>query len=463
MAMAIAKRHNMNSMAVTQCVFLNLLIWAGFTSGVMAQRDWIGCAFSDDAGERVFTHSTRSASAEWAWRVGSISSTGLLRLPSSYSGGATLIDANTLLVSGWDGSNGWLAEVAFSQSGSIITPSITSIMIGGIDALVIGFQPSSSMLFAVNESDRSLVGAHYTPGQAASIGPWQTLATAQQCEVLRVPFSFLRLQPLDNATGVVIAATDIYRIHGEWEAALDAAGNWTLTDLRAAQPPVSLPATWFVSAFPLLDASSSHYDVWVGGGQGAFSIVSKRTGDVAFSASHAGGPNGETFLIPVGALAYGELYFVQSAGGQQIDRSSYLSIEAIWPLASVDARMVPARVSVRPDFPTVGTDFVSWQLYWSSGQAQPSDPMLLTMLVGGWDFYSNPTAPALGLDLLAVQYGSLGVQAASWGNRGQVEFGWALAVNNPALVGLRVAMQAFGMLPTGQFISSDVIGVEMVR
>jgi hypothetical protein len=44
-----------------------------------------------------------------------------------------------------------------------------------------------------------------------------------------------------------------------------------------------------------------------------------------------------------------------------------------------------------------------------------------------------------------------------------VSFGWAIDINNPALVGLKVAVQAIGALPTGQFIVSDTVGVQLVQ
>jgi hypothetical protein len=102
-------------------------------------------------------------------------------------------------------------------------------------------------------------------------------------------------------------------------------------------------------------------------------------------------------------------------------------------------------------------------MYWTSGSPQPADPVLLTMVVGAWDFGVNPTVPALGVEILAVPFGDLGAQVAYWHNSGRVSFGWTFAVNNPSFVGLKVAMQAVGVLATGQFIVSDVAGVKLVQ
>jgi hypothetical protein len=125
--------------------------------------------------------------------------------------------------------------------------------------------------------------------------------------------------------------------------------------------------------------------------------------------------------------------------------------------------MVPAKLGIRTDFPAVGTDFVSWELYWRWASPPAYQDVLLTMVVGAWDFGFNPTVPFMGLEILAVPYGDLGAQLASWNNRGVVSFGWAIDINNPALVGLKVAVQAIGALPTGQFIVSDTVGVQLVQ
>jgi hypothetical protein len=159
------------------------------------------------------------------------------------------------------------------------------------------------------------------------------------------------------------------------------------------------------------------------------------------------------------------MYYVDSGPTSGYQRSSLFRAEAVWRRASVDPNMVPTKVGIRTDFPVVGTDFVAWELHWSSSQPQPTAPMLLTMYAGAWDYGIDPTVhvPSLGVDLLALSYGDLGAQVAYWDNRGMVSFGWAISVNNPIFVGLKVAVQAVGVLPTGQFITSDVAGVQMVQ
>jgi hypothetical protein len=123
--------------------------------------------------------------------------------------------------------------------------------------------------------------------------------------------------------------------------------------------------------------------------------------------------------------------------------------------------MVASKVDMRTDFPVANTDFISWELHWRFQTPPDFAEVLLTMVVGAWDYGINPTVPALGVEVLAVPYGDLGAQLRAWDNRGRVSFGWAINVNNPALVGLKVAAQALGALPTGQFITSDVVGVQL--
>jgi hypothetical protein len=242
----------------------------------------------------------------------------------------------------------------------------------------------------------------------------------------------------------------------------DTLGVWSVAPTSQG-PSAPIPATWFVSAYPELVNNSSEYQLWIGGGSGAFAIVEWDSRAIVFTGTHGGYPSGQAFSIPVATLNFGALYAIESVGGGAILPSAPFRAESVWPRVSVDPNMLPAKVGVRPDFPSVGTDFVSWEIFWKNAAPQPVDPMLLTMIVGGWDFGVNPTVPALGVEILAMQYGTLGVQIRSWDNRGYVSFGWGFAVDNPAFVGLKVAMQAVGMLPTGQFIVSDVAGVTLVQ
>jgi hypothetical protein len=218
---------------------------------------------------------------------------------------------------------------------------------------------------------------------------------------------------------------------------------------------------WQVGAYPVMTINSDEYQIAVAGGVGPFSIVHAATGAVVHQGVRGAGVAAQIYTLPATTLELGALYYVESGPGSGFLRSGLFRAENVWSRSSVDPRMVASKVDMRTDFPVANTDFISWELHWRFQTPPDFAEVLLTMVVGAWDYGINPTVPALGVEVLAVPYGDLGAQLRAWDNRGRVSFGWAINVNNPALVGLKVAAQALGALPTGQFITSDVVGVQL--
>jgi len=441
--------------------FLFVLLALPLTA--QAQRSWANAAFRDVAGHKYFLHDGATTSARWLWRIGAVQSKGNVVMPSTRSGSATRLSSDTILVSGMSGSSGWLAEVTFSLVGNQVAATVNSIASGNLDVVHLTYLPVASLLVGYDTISRNLVAATYLPG--LTLGPWQSIATVSQCPTLSLRSWFVNVEPLDGVVGVQVGGREPYEGSALWDVVRDNSGAWSVSNASLATQSTPLPPTWFVSAYPELTVNSTEYRLWIGGGSGDFVIVDLSTGAPVFVGTHSGSPSGEVFVFPVATLQFGKLYAVESLSGSAnvFARSVAFRAESVWPRASVDPQLVPSKVGVRPDFPTVGTDFVSWELHWGSSAPQPVDPLLLTMVVGSWDYGINPTTPALGVEILASQYGTLGVQVATWQNRGYVSFGWAFAVNNPIFVGLKVAMQAVGVLPNGQFIVSDVAGVTLVQ
>jgi len=410
---------------------------------------------------RFFLHDGAAVSAEWAWTIGSTPGDGIVTLPSAKSGGACLIDAGRLLVAGITGSQGWLAEVVFANNAGAITANVNHIGIGQMDMCKIAYVPGASVVMGVDNNTGNLMAASYSPGLL--LGQWQIVASRSTCPLLRVPTAFLRTAILSNGMGIRLSATGLYRGRGVVEVTQSTSGDWSIVDPALGGPAASLPQIWLVSAYPVLNATSTEYEIWVGGGVGPFNVIDVETGGIVWSATHGGSLSGEVFVIPAPVLHLGKLYAIDSGPGSGYFSSTPFRAESVWERASVDPNMLPTKVGIRWDFPAVGSDFISWELYWGTAAPQPTDPILLTMIFGLWDYGFNPTAPVLGVDLLAAPLGDLGAQIATWDNRGVVSFGWVVAVNNPSFVGVKVALQAVGVLPTGQLIASDVAGMLLVQ
>jgi hypothetical protein len=444
----------------TKVIAIGCVVLASAAGPVAAQREWTLARFSDAGTRRYFTHGQSLSSAMWLWKIGSAETEGNLALPAGRSGSACLVAENTLLVSGWSQAQGWLAEINFTASGSVVSPTLATIS-NNIDVVQLSHLPSAGLLVGIDYNSNSLVAATYAPGLL--LGPWEVIVTSSQCPLLLHDGLFISSTPLVNGVGVRLRSREPYSDTSSWVVSRDQFGIWAAVDEAAGSPPVVLPPTWFVSHYPVLTINTTEYQLWVGGGSGDFVVVSLETGAPVYQGHHSGNPSGEVFTLPASVLEYGKAYRIESLPGGAFARSIPFRAESVWPRASVDPNMLPTRVGVRWDFPTVGTDFVSWEMYWTSGSPQPADPVLLTMVVGAWDFGVNPTVPALGVEILAVPFGDLGAQVAYWHNSGRVSFGWTFAVNNPSFVGLKVAMQAVGVLATGQFIVSDVAGVKLVQ
>lgn len=117
------------------------------------------------------------------------------------------------------------------------------------------------------------------------------------------------------------------------------------------------------------------------------------------------------------------------------------------------------RLGFRWDFPAVGTDFLSWQLHWDGVDEPPQETWLLTMAIGAWDYGSSPTVPLGAVEVLAINYGDLGTQFATWDTNHRLIFSWSMDINDPAFAGFKVAAQGIGLTPAGDFFVSDVTGV----
>jgi hypothetical protein len=438
--------------------FLGCLLLLPLGSAV-AQRKWSAVSYEDLQSGNIFVSHESRAVAEWTWTIGGTKSSGNLTLPPGKAGSATLLNSHTLLVSGHSGSEGWLAEIIFSISGSAVVANLAHVP-NPTDVVNLAYLPTAGAIVGVDHDNKELVAASYVPG--LQVGPWEVIATASHCPLLGINSLALKIDPMPVGMGALLHARGHLDGLEAWVVSKGVLGDWSVAPQSAGMPIVSPSPAWLVSAYPVLTANSTAFELWIGGGSGDFCIADHESQEIVFVGHHFGSSGGQLFSIPYWSLHQGRLYRVQSLSVGSIEASVPFVAEIVWPRASVDPHMLPSKVEVRWDFPAVGTDFVSWEMYWRSSAPQPTESMLLTMTVGAWNFGVNPTMAFLDVEVLAAPFGTLGVQAASWDNRGVVSFGWLFAVNNPALTGLKVAMQAVGVLPSGQFVVSDVVGVLLV-
>jgi hypothetical protein len=167
----------------------------------------------------------------------------------------------------------------------------------------------------------------------------------------------------------------------------------------------------------------------------------------------------ESFDVPVSSLIYGDTYRIVGLGSQVALDSVIFRVEQYWDRASsIPQGFLAGDISMRWDYPSVGTDFMSWSLYWDGVTPRPQGVGLFTIILGQWAPFISPTSPVNGLDILTVQYGTFPTSAADW-DSDRIDVAYAFNVNDPSFIGTMVAIQAVGVSPMGDVFSSDVRGV----
>lgn len=423
---------------------------------VVAQRRWSAVSYDDPASGRAFLAHDSRTFAEWTWTIAGVKSSGTLAMPLGKAGAVTLVNANTLLLSGWSGSAGWLAEVTFTVAGQTVVPTLAAMPVAR-DVVRLAYLSAAAVMVGIDHNRRELLVARYAPG--LQLGPWEVIATAAQCPLLGINSLALALEPMPGGTGAVLLAREPYEGMESWRVTQDAHGTWRVVPQSAGMLPVVHPPAWCVSAHTVMAANSLEFELWIGGGAGSFCIVEHESNALVWAGHHSGNPVGQVFSIPCAALDHGRLYRVQSGTGDGVEASVPFFTAHVWQRAAVGPDMVASQLSVAPELPVVGTFFLGWELYWRSAAAPPTHPMLLAVSFGAWSAGTDPKLPFFGVDLLAAPWGPWGLQLAAWQGRGALTVQWLFACLPPSLLGLSFAVQVVGSLPDGQLLVSDVVGL----
>jgi hypothetical protein len=427
------------------------------TGSLAAQgREWIGASFVSDDLEKIFAQHERTFQATWTWPLSSASHSGQVTMPFDNAGAVALIEPNTFLVAGKNmGTNqAWLTEVTMNQSGSTVAPSLNTMSIA-MDLTRLVYDGEAGLLFGLNQASSSIVVASYMVG--GGLGPWQTAADPSNCPLLGViPPSYLRMELLaEGGPGLRLSGESPFVARESKLTLTNGAWSWTL-------PQVTLPVVpprWFCESTPEVTADEAHYRFRIGGGTGLFGIVDEVTQQVVFVATHGGGLPDEPFDVPIASVGYGRTYKVISLGGQGVAESVFLRVEQEWRRATaIPAGFLSGRVSMRWDFPSVGTDVMSWSLYWAGTSPRPQGVFFASIILGSWNYNQTPTTPTNGLEILTNQYGVFPAMIGSW-DQDRIDVAYVFNANNPALVGSRVAIQAIGVAPDQSLFVSDVRGV----
>jgi len=421
----------------------------------VAQRQWSAVSYDDPGSGCAFVAHESRAFAEWTWTNAGVKSSGTLAMPPGKAGSATLVNANTLLLSGWSGSAGWLAELTFTVSGQVVVPTLAAVPVA-MDWVRLAYLPAAAAIVGMDHNRRELLVARYAPG--LQLGPWEVIATAAQCPLLGISSLALALEPMPDGRGAVLLAREPYEGMESWRVTKDAQGAWCVVRQSAGMLPVVHPPAWCVSAHTVLAANSMEFELWIGGGSGSFCIVEHESNALVWTGHHSGNPGGQVFSVPCGALDPRRLYRVQSWTGGGLEASVPFSIAHVWPRAAVGPDMVASSVSAHHDFPAVGTHFLGWELYWRSAAAPPTHPMLFATSFGAWSAGADPTRPFFGVDVLAAPWGTCGLQLAGWQGRRALSMQWLFACLPPSLLGQSFAVQVVGLLPDGQLLVSNVVG-----
>lgn len=429
-------------------------------TAVAQTREYTRAGVYDDSSVRRFFHNGDGFTAHWRWPNGSGGDeAGIISVPFNMAGAAIILSDDRVLAVGID-SNApgacHLCEVYFAPVATGIQPTLSSTQLPQLDLVELYYHQASGLLFGLDAHTSQLLAASYQQGLA--IGPWAVAAAPTTCPPLKAPPSFVRFSPLDGTLpGLNVHSEAPFTDSGCDVVLLN--GNWICVRPGGNQQPSQ---HWWTEQSPRVASNHADYEITVGGGTGLFGLVDRDTSAVVFQAVHPGpATSAHTFVVPQASMVYGRVYQIRSLEDQEVGSSIWIRAAPEWRRATMHNEVFSGDVVMRWDFPTIGTDALSWSLEWVGPPGtQPAGTMMVTMVMGDWQWGVDPTVPlSAGTQILALQYGTLPTQIHAWEGRPVISAGYLFDVNNPVLTGTRVALQGLVVLPSLDVLTSDVIGI----
>ena len=449
----------MRFLAVMTRPFALAALVALSVSNIVAQvgssRWWSYAMLIDDDLAALF-HDGTGSTADWEWPGASGLEKGIVNLPFDKAGVFLRVSNSAVLAAGVDtaSATSTLVELQFNPTSGGVVITALNHPLGSMDIVDLHYDKVAQRLYAVDYHERNVLYSNYQPGTAP--GGWTVIADAGNCALLESSRMFLGLAaPTMGSPGVDLLC---YHSFGHRQLSIvESATGWQILERAFASPG----ALWRTEVHPRVSSNSRTFQVFVAGGSGPVRIVDAVTGVTVHQATKAS-LVGELLDVPLDSLVYGREYYLESAAGQSVGRSTSFRVAMDWRRATTHPSVLVGPVNTPWDFRAAGGESLTWSLFWKGLTAPPSGSCLLTVLVGGWDYYVNPTVPALpGVDVLGVQFGSMDLLARSWSAGPAISAAYLLAVNNPVFLGARVAFQGVAYLPTGEVLASDVRGVVM--
>lgn len=420
-------------------------------------RQWSGMGYTDLETKSV-RQDSNSNQLVWAL-VGFGAEEGVITMPYDMASGVHDYGPG-ILVGGLDSASdtGYVCRLAFPAGASVPTLTLSSLGVG-VDASAVFLDAMHDRVYAIDQRAGRVMTTSWSVFGA---GTWTEIASHATIPFLspsRIP-EFAEFLPVPNGgDGVSLMAKEPFT-----DLRYDITWSGTAWIVAPYIPPLPPPCDcWVVEDATYVSAGETHYTLRIAGGQGLFAVTDSDTQAIVFVGDHDQPADIlQEIQVPVASMLYGHRYAIHSIG-QSLVPSIDIRVVPEWHRNVFPLAMESGQLQMRWDFPTVGTDTLAYNLRWSAGGAPPSTPFLVTMVMGDWQLGTDPTVAALGLNLLAQQYGVLGSVTADFDVFGHASVAYAFSVNNPALAGLHVALQAVGISPSSELFCSDVLGVKLAQ
>ena len=358
-------------------------------------RTWSGASFVSADYEKVIQHESQAYQAKWFWPTPSGAQGGVVVTPFDNAGEIADLGQGVFMLAGTDSisGQGWLTKLSISVSGGVASAVTDSVMVSGSDFTHLVYDDVNSLLYGVDNNGPSLLVAQFSRNNSPP-GVWATTATASTCPIIASVPGFSLDMELLPGIGVRISSRspyyknpcDVELIGGLWSASL------------YVGDPIIVPKVWYTGRAPRVAGSEIHYTIRVGGDVGLFGVRHEATQQFVFVGTHSGVSVFESFDVPVSSLIYGDTYRIVGLGSQVALDSVIFRVEQYWDRASsIPQGFLAGDISMRWDYPSVGTDFMSWSLYWDGVTPRPQGVGLFTIILGQWAPFISPTSPVNGV------------------------------------------------------------------
>ena len=421
-------------------------------------RDWSGCYQRTMNGDTI-VQEPESNELEWLARddSGNLHS-GSVTIAADLAGAVIHVPlTREFLVTGVHSPTNlaFITRVALQATSTNVTAQVTTAQIIGADLTSLAFDSDGTTVYGFDQENSLVLESSYAPGDNLAAMTWTAILSPANCpplaNVINRPLTKLRTPIVPPGVWIELGVGEMVR---DRYLAMEVAGTWTTTPVDVLQG--TIPPHWSAR---VPEIAANHID-WVftlDEQTGPFDIVRVSDGATVHSGQHTLPGSLQTFTLPASTLDAGESYQVVGGGME----SAPIMVERKYMRGSLPFDYA-AEMHADQSFSATGTSFLSWDLTRTAPTPPTNDLVLAVAAFGLWTAGTDPTAPSTyGFPFLAVNFGTLATLQGDFLRQDTLPFGYHISLQDPSIVGLRLAFQYLAILPGGVFASSDVAAVTL--